>query len=271
MTRSNNQFYLTAKQLEPHPVIQREQSQGAAKQMAKDFNPDVLGTLHAVPHPSALETYLIIDGATRWAAAKLVGYAGDLCVQVYEGYTTKEIADISRLLNKSRKWEAADRHNIDVLREDPKAVEIQAIVSKYQWILGRNKSTNRITCPAQVYSAFDKLSAEGLDYLIKMMTSIYGHDSDAFQGKVVEAYTEFLYLYRSLPIFDSTRMIGSYGPDDLPWKNIKTRVDSKERIKQRIYNPPSSAIDFIRQVYNLRQRVELKLPTIGEIRETRNL
>lgn len=271
MTRSINPLYLTPKQLEPHPTIQREQSQGAARQMAKNFNPAVLGTLHAVPHPTDTGKYQLIDGATRWAASKLVGYDGDLNVQVYEGYTHKEIADISRLLNKSRKWEAADRHKLDVIREDPKAVEIEAIVSKYQWGLSRSKSVNRIACPAQIYSALGKLGAEGLDYLIKMMTSIYGHDSNAFQGKVVEAYTEFLYLYRSLPIFDDTRMLGSYGPDDLPWRNIKVNVEAKLRIKQRSYNPPSEAIDFIRQVYNLRQRVELKLPTIGKIRENRNL
>lgn len=271
MTKSTKILYLHTKQLEPHPTIQREQSQAAAKQMANNFDPDALGTLHAVPHPSISDKYWLFDGATRWAAATLIGYDGPFCVKVYEGYSSNLVADISKLINSARPWQAADRHSLDVFREDPRAVEIQNTLAKYQWGLSRSKSVNRIACPAQIYRAYDKLGVEGLDYLIKVMTSIYGHDSNAFQGKVVEAYTEFFYLYRELPIFDDTRMLGSYGPDDLPWRNIKVNVEAKLRIKQRNYNPPSEAIDFIRQVYNLRQKVELKLPTIGEIRETRNL
>lgn len=270
MTRFTKILYLPTKQLELHPLIQREQSPTAAKQMAKNFDPDALGLLHAVPSPVLLDLYLLIDGGTRWAAAKLVSHSENLCVKIYYGLTNKELAGVSRRINASRAWAAADRHQISIIEEDPKAKQIQLILSKHNWGLSKNKASDKISCPDRIYKAYDKLGAEGLDYLIKIMNSIYNQDSVAFQGKVIEAYTEFIFLYRGLDIFNDDRML-KFKLDDLEWRKIKIYVDAKERRKQRVYNPPEDAVNYIRGVYNNRLLTKNKLPTISEIRAQRNL
>lgn len=111
------------------PVIQRSEVTSEINTIAKHFSPPALGvpTLSCRIDENGNETYVVLDGQQRRAAALKVGYNELVEFTVHYNLSLKDEAWLFLNLNYRRSVSAAVRFKNELVGEDPVALAIQSV------------------------------------------------------------------------------------------------------------------------------------------------
>ena len=111
------------------PVIQRPEQTSEINTIAKNFSPPALNVLTASCRidENGNETYVVLDGQQRRAAAMKIGYTELVPFVVHYSLTLKDEAWLFLNLNYRRSVAASVRFKNELVGEDPVALAIQAV------------------------------------------------------------------------------------------------------------------------------------------------
>lgn len=139
MTITSYQAKMSPSQLTVDPRVQRTEGVNGrrVKEIADNFNPCALGTI-TVWHKSD-GTYAVIDGAHRMAAARQIGYGGEVPVTVHTGITVEQAAELFLLINEFESPSAVSRFHARVIMRDKEAIAISEVAASHGWTITRSK------------------------------------------------------------------------------------------------------------------------------------
>lgn len=163
-------------------AVQRKLKKTRVEKMAKEFKPDALGTL-TTSFRSADRIH-VIDGQHRYAAATASGYDGVIMTQEYHGLTIPEEAALFRLLNTTEKVSRVDEFLIGCVAQDPKSVELAAIIADAGWRVSVGQSKGVLMAIAHMERVY-ALSPDAATAALHVLTKAYGHEPAAVQGPLL--------------------------------------------------------------------------------------
>jgi hypothetical protein len=210
------------------PSYQRPLRRDRVAQMAKEFDPYKIGTLHLSLRDNGF--FYIMDGQHRVETLREVGW-GDQEVpdcQVYEGLTVEQEAKIWGALNTFVSPTPLARFRADVVANKPEAVAIQSVVKRLGLDIKNSTTADSLTC----VSAMRHLHQVGGEALIERVLSnlVYGFSeawgSQRFRAEFVLGMAAFL---RAHPEVDDARVravLGKSRPDDLSAKASASKAAS---------------------------------------------
>lgn len=181
-------------------------------EIAANFNPAAIGTL-TVSHRASGQN-IILDGAHRVAAARLVGYADKLPAIVHTGLTLQQEAEMFLLLNDFKSPSSITRFKVRVVQGDPVAVEINRIIQEHGWhVNGAAKTTAGVAAVGaleQIYRNGGGSKPAGahpqlLNQVFEVITAAWEHDADSAHGSIILGVAQ---LYGRLgPAVDTKKLI----------------------------------------------------------------
>ena len=166
------------------PRVQRQEGldEGRVAKMARDFNPDALGTLTVSERPDG--SRVIIDGAHRRAAALAAGYKGNLPAIVYTGLTLQQEAELFVLLNDFKQPSLISRFLARVVMGEEAAVRINEVVTAHGWRVLQSNDPGCIAAIGAVERIYRNGAGtlneghhpEALDWTLDVITAAWEHD-----------------------------------------------------------------------------------------------
>lgn len=124
------------------PRVQRQPDPSRVRKLAKNWDSKMVGVLtvsHRLPGTNeggdgtvALEEFVILDGQTRWEAAKEAGIL-TLRAEIFEDLTEADEARIFLLHNDRKAVTPRDRFRLAVVALDETALTIRDIAAKHGW------------------------------------------------------------------------------------------------------------------------------------------
>jgi hypothetical protein len=124
------------------PRVQRQVDPRRVRHLAEKWDPKMVGVLtvsHRLPGSVkgpdgtvALEEFVVLDGQTRWEAAKIAGVEV-LRAEVFEGLSEADEASIFLQHNDRKAITPRDRFRLAVVALDVTALSIRDIAAKHGW------------------------------------------------------------------------------------------------------------------------------------------
>ncbi|MGW4124736.1 DUF6551 family protein [Nocardia sp. NPDC004711] len=161
-------------QMKVNPLAQRALSQAWVDELAKDFNPDLMGFVH-VSHRDGW--YYIVDGQHRvQAAVSWLGSAQQVQCHVYEGLTNAQEAELFLELNRTRQQGPMGRYKVALTAGKSAESDVDRIVRALDLRIGTNKDLEEITCVATILNTYRKHGPGSLSFSLRVIRDSYGYD-----------------------------------------------------------------------------------------------
>lgn len=163
-----------------------------AQSIADTFNPDALGTITLSRRENG--AMVILDGAHRCEACRLVGYPAPLHALVYEGLTLAQEAAMFNLLNTFKQPSYISRTLARVVAGDAVATDVVRTIERHGWKIARgheNASFAAVSAAERVYTTgAGSLPAgnypEVLDRTMALITGAWRHDRESAHQTIVQ-------------------------------------------------------------------------------------
>lgn len=157
--------------------VQRPLDTRRVETIAGKFNPAALGSITVSQRHDG--SRIVLDGQTRTAAAKAIGYKGDIHAHIYTGLTLAEEASMFLSLNNTKQVSALDKFLVRLTEGDEIALDINRIAKGYGWTIkpgGANWTIQSVNALEKAYGAGGTNGAFVVDRILKTITEAWaGH------------------------------------------------------------------------------------------------
>lgn len=159
-------------------------------------------------------THVVLDGWHRWTVAREIdGESVMLNCQVFTGLELDEEAELFLLANQQQPASKIDKFRVKVVKGDPVAVKIQAIVSKHGWAIGVGdgrisavETMEAIVANGDKY--VDDFGEELLSNTLSVVTNAWGRaDKKATEKNILLAVATFLLALDKFCVEEGARRI----------------------------------------------------------------
>jgi hypothetical protein len=252
--------------------VQRALNTRRVDEMVENFNEDALGVLTVSLRKD--NTYHIVDGQHRWAAASKFGVSHLQC-KVYQGLTKPDEAALFRVLNNTKIVNALDRFRVRVVEGEPVAVDINYILDKQGWRVPIRPSTGTsgvINSPGALEWVYNGAGIRNMRQpavfrqVIEVLTAAWGYDPDSMRADVVKGVGAFLTRFEGmLDLAKVVRMLTLY-----PGGALKLQADGAIARSLRSSPAADSIASILTGLYNRKRSVN-RLPewfASSRVRET---
>jgi hypothetical protein len=172
------------------PAVQRAEIGSEVRAIAKAFNPPALGvpTLSCRVDADGNETYVVLDGQQRRAAALLVGYDEPVTFTVHRGLLPKEEAQLFRQLNFRRSVSASVLFRTSLIEENPTSMAIQRICDDLNIEIGVPHGFSAVDLGRRL--AEKQGGLRHLRWAFEMIQEVYDpqQEGGVYDGRLVEAF-----------------------------------------------------------------------------------
>lgn len=178
---------IALRDLEPHPLAQRQFDSAWAAVIYKEFDPAALGTLTVAVTKRGKKW--VVDGQHRMKAA-LQWLDGDnaQCVDcmVVPVDNDAEAARLFLLLNNHKAVLNRDKFIVRIVAEDPVALGIMAVLQKFGLRVARNPGRGIVRAVDACEFLFKRQrGALLLERTVRVLHSAWADDPDAYSGKLL--------------------------------------------------------------------------------------
>lgn len=198
--------------------VQRALNTKRVQAMADDFREHALGVV-TVSHRDD-DSYVIVDGQHRWAAAEKAGYDDLLCT-VYEGLSKQDEAALFRVLNNTKIVNALDRFRVRVVEGEPDATAINGILKKEGWRVPTAPASSQSGLINSVGALEFVYGGSGirpgtkqpviLAQTIQVITAAWGYGADGMRAAIVRGIGSFLTRFEAqVDLAKVVRMLNGY-------------------------------------------------------------
>lgn len=239
--------FLSARDLHPHPLVQREFDGVKARALRDRFDPDKFGTL-AVATDGA--TYFVWDGQHRlWAATEVLGPDQKLPCEVYENVPVERLADLFLGRNDTKPVRTLDKFKIAVLARRMPETRIVEIVEEMGMSVGHAYKVGVIRAPKALVSIFALGGEPLLRRTLRVARGAWGGDADALDGIILRALARVLHQFASeISDSDLANKLAKHGT---PGRMIGA---ARDHAKTMGVNVERAAIERVVNVYNKGRR-----------------
>lgn len=196
--------------LEPHPKIQRAFIAARAKKFAEAFDRDIFGALIVVRRRG--NTYWIVDGQHRWAAAKeALGEKAVVPCQIYDVPENRQ-AQLFLGVNDAKPVRSLDRWPVRAISKDPLVLVVNEILKMHNLrVSDFKKQPGNIRAVAALETVMRRYGPEVLDRVLTVAGRAWGQDLDAYDGFILRGLASV--LSRTQPSMDEemARKLGRRG------------------------------------------------------------
>ncbi len=180
------------------PSIQRPEQTAEINGIVADYDPRALGTITLWERVVAFTTdhadelpqteWVVIDGQQRRRASLLVGYTGTVHANIHRNLTRKDAVRLFRRLNYRKSVSQVVLFKNALIEEDPKALEVQAILDGLQIPFGTHRGYSAAKGAVKLVSR--KNGGTHFEWALRMIKKIYdqGGNGGVYDGPVVEAF-----------------------------------------------------------------------------------
>lgn len=195
------------------PAVQRREglNQGKINKIVAEWDPMALGTLTVSQRTAG--TLVLLDGAHRCAAARRVGYTAHLPADIITGLTLQDEARLFLLLNTTTTPSAITKHLVSVVKGEPEAVEIDAILTAHGWKVAVSSEPGHIVAVSaleRVYrngggSLADGRHPDVFERVIEIITAAWEHDTKGMASSMLLALAQL--IGRFGPSVDTKKLV----------------------------------------------------------------
>lgn len=182
---------LRADHLGVDPKVQRTIDPARVHKIATNLNRAALGTIIVSARDDG--TNHVVDGQTRVEAMKQCGLGNELMdCKVFSGLTLAEEAALFRLYNDTKQVRPVIKFCIRVIEGDETAMLLNSILDDYGWrVTGASGKGFYLAVGAleKIYDGgtrFEGGNGAACDTLINLVTTAWGHNSDAVRAELIE-------------------------------------------------------------------------------------
>lgn len=179
------------------PVIQRPEQTSEINTIAKNFSPPALNVLTASCRvdENGVETYVVLDGQQRRAAALKIGYEELVPFVIHYNLSLKEEAWLFLNLNYRRSVSASVRFKNELIGEDPVALAIQAVCDGLGIDIGNPNGLMAVDLAKRL--AKDQEGLRHFRWALEEMQEIFdpAQHGGIYNNNVIEAFARFHRFY----------------------------------------------------------------------------
>ena len=147
---------------------------------------------------------VIIDGAHRWAGARIRGLKTLLAI-IHDGLTVPQEAAMFLLLNKFKSPSAVSLFLARVVKGDSDACEIDALITSHGWRIQQNADPGCIFAVAALQDIYNTGAgvlnpgshADLLDWVLDVTTAAWEHDSTSANAAILKGLAQLKGRYGS--------------------------------------------------------------------------
>lgn len=160
------------------------------KEIVEDFIPALMGTLIVSERRTGKKN--IVDGQTRWTAAKELSLPNAPCL-VYEGLSKADEARLfADIQTRRRGMRSYDRFRAELVAKKKRAVEISNIATKAGFDLTATETPKTVKAIAALEKTW-KYGPEHLEDVLLVIRDAWGvEDKQAVSAKIVNGISHFL-------------------------------------------------------------------------------
>lgn len=177
------------------PVIQRDEVLSEINTIAKNFSPPALGvpTVSCRIDADGNETYVVLDGQQRRAAAVRVGYNELVPFTVHYNLSLKDEAWLFLNLNYRRSVPATVRFKNELVGEDPVALAIQAICDGLGIEIGTVSGLMAVDLAKRLCNSLDGEGVRHFRWALEEIQAIFDprRQGGVYNNMVIEAFARF--------------------------------------------------------------------------------
>lgn len=187
--------FLLARDLRPHPLVQREFDGVRARSIRDRFDPDKFGTLAVSTEAGA---YFVWDGQHRlWAAIEVLGPDQKLPCEIYENIPVARLADLFLGRSDTKSVRTIDKFKIAVLARRMPETRVAEIVEEMGMSVGNSYKVGVIRAPKALVSIFALGGEPLLRRTLRVARDAWSGDIDAFDGTILRAVGRVLHQFTS--------------------------------------------------------------------------
>lgn len=194
-----------------HTVQRSSVDGGRVEKIVRNFRPEALGVLAVSDRGDG--TMHVIDGGHRRAALLALGLDDfHVRAEVYCGLTEAQEAELFTWKNNTRGLNPVDRFRVAVKANDPTAVTLDDLLTKYGWEVAATKSKGKFTAVGSLQKIYGSKynGPEDTEWIcervIRILTEAWGHDTFGVAGWLISGLGAVLLRYPTL--VDDTKMVG---------------------------------------------------------------
>lgn len=170
-------------QMKINPQAQRALNEAWAKQLADQFNPDLMGFIHVSRRDG---WYYIIDGQHRQRAA-IIYLGSDQQVQchVYDNLTNEQEAQLFLELNNTKRQGPMSHYKVALTAGKPDECDIERICRSLDLKVGLDKTCEEIGCVTALIAVYRKHGPGSFSFAMRVIRDAYGYDG--FKRQTISA------------------------------------------------------------------------------------
>lgn len=199
---------VSAKDLLVDPAVQRAEEVSHVDRLAREWRSDYVGVLIASRRKD--QRLYVLDGFQRLLAVRdrqgLTNY--QFTVQVYEGLSLREEAEIFLAHNRGRKAVSPyGKFRVSLTAGDPVAVAVDDVVEGLGLSVGARSSANVIGCVASLERIVGRRGRNIddqkniLSWSLQTYRDVYGTTNDYWRSEVLEGLAAFYEKHANNPNF----------------------------------------------------------------------
>lgn len=197
---------VAARDLSVHPIVQRQLLPGRVAHLVKEFDLDAVGVIHAVQYPiSGINGIWVIDGQHRLAALMEHDF-GDFELEVkihLDCHDDARAAELFLMLNNRAKVSPYDSFLNEIKASKADAIVINRIARELGLEIARSKGDHRLACISVLKTLYQEDHGRSLKDTLKIITSAWGTEAAALEGKLIEGIGMVVARYRTAIEFES--------------------------------------------------------------------
>jgi hypothetical protein len=185
--KAGTKQWIALGELVPHPLAQRKFDPAHSAQIAAEFDPALLGTIHVAVTKRGKRW--VVDGQHRVAGA-LQFMDGDAsqCVEcnVIEVEDDAEAARLFLGLNNHKGVRTLDKFMVRIVARDPVALGVTTILASFGLKVDRARGDGVVQAVDACERLFDRQrGALLLERTVRMLNGAWGRDPDAYSGQLL--------------------------------------------------------------------------------------
>lgn len=189
-----------AGELMVHPIVQRALLPGRLAHLVKKLDLDAIGVLHAVEYPINNVTHIwVIDGQHRLMALLEHGFTDwEVEVKIHlDCQDDARAAELFLMLNDRAKVSPYDAFLNEIKACQADAIIINRIARELGLEIARSKGDHRLACISVLKELYQEDHGRSLKDTIKIVTSAWGTEMAALEGKIIAGVGLVIARYRT--------------------------------------------------------------------------
>lgn len=243
--------WISLRDLEPHPELQRAFDQRRADRYVAEFNPAALGVLTVVETKQG-RRWLIDGQHRRYAALQFVGGDGAQQVRciVHTVLDDAGAAKLCRQLNDYKRWHSLRGFLNRIIEKDATALAIAATLDRYGLRVSVTRGEGTVQAVETMEAIYTRQRGPALlDATVRLLWNAWGNDPDAFHAQLLRGVALFLGKYGQE--VDDTDLFRKLAKSGTPLALIGRSRELKSIMGVQL---PHAVSECVRRIYNKGKR-----------------